>query len=85
MPDLGGGDSTRPHQGTPQGLQTLIFDDMVMKPCGVPLDLVLVIKTLIGEVHPLKTCLWSIMIDSKTLVEGYASCNPNQGGFGPKA
>lgn len=35
-------------------------------------------------VHTLKICLWSIVIDSKTLVEGYASWNPNQGGYDPK-
>lgn len=48
-------DSTRFHQGTPQGFQTLILDDMMMKSYGVSMGLVLTIRTLIGEVHSLKT------------------------------
>lgn len=49
MSDLGGVDSTRCHQSTPQGFQTLILDDMIMEPYGVPLGLVLAIKTLIWD------------------------------------
>lgn len=90
MPDLGGVDSTRFRQGIPQGFQTLILDDMVMKSYGVSLDLTLVFKILFfffvggGGCHPLKICLWSIMIDSKILVKRHASCSLNQGGYGPK-